>query len=334
MNKADKIKKAVNNVNLNRFRLIFQVIAFGLLVYGGYLGVDLGNKLPTFSCVYDTSGRGGVCFLGTFQYSLNKTWQTLMGFTGIMFLVSFVTFVLWFLVFNKAWCGYICPLGTMQDWVTKLRQRLKVDYSGYTWVVRDKLKQIKWILLVLLILLPLGISNSLAGLPKFSPDMSMPFCKICPARILVPLFTGNINQFYIDFSSKTAIVMTALGMTVLGISLAGSFVKKRFFCLFCPMSALHYIFSKMALLKLQKDGSKCTRCGDCYRACDMEIREIADDVESKNIVKEDCMMCFKCVAACPEKDALEVRFLNLPIFTSTEEGFLKRQGIRKENHDE
>ena len=119
-------------------------------------------------------------------------------------------------------------------------------------------------------------------------------------------------------------IMTALGMLITGLFLAGSFVKKRFFCFFCPMSALQYLFSKPALLNLKKDGDKCTRCGDCYRVCDLEIKEIADEVERSRIMQDDCIMCLKCVADCPEEGALKATFAGIPIFESTEQGFIKR----------
>ncbi|HLD23659.1 MAG TPA: 4Fe-4S dicluster domain-containing protein, partial [Sulfuricurvum sp.] len=159
-------------------------------------------------------------------------------------------------------------------------------------------------------------------------------CDICPGRMMIPAFTGHFNQFYIDFSSKTDLVMTTLGMIIVGLFLVGSVVKKRFFCYFCPMAALQHIFSKPALLKLYKDGAKCTKCGDCYRACDMDILEIADDVTSKNLVTEDCTLCLKCVAACPEEGCLEANFAGLSIFESTKEGFILRMAMdqHKENH--
>jgi ferredoxin-type protein NapH len=147
---------------------------------------------------------------------------------------------------------------------------------------------------------------------------------ICPGRTIFPLFSGDFSQMAIDMSSITKMVFTTLGLLITGIFLAGSFIKKRFFCLFCPMSGFHYIFAKAALLRLSKDGSKCTRCGNCYRACDVGIRAIADDLEHKNIVKDDCMMCFKCVEMCPEEGCLKVKFLGLPIYEATEEGFFKR----------
>jgi polyferredoxin len=254
------------------------------------------------------------------------TWSRFIGSSGLRLLKGFLVFAGLSLLFSKAWCGYICPLGTIQDWITKIRKHLHIRFSIYGETTFKGLKKIKYILLFLLIIIPLGASNSLLWLPRFSHDVFPPFCKICPGRIVLPLFTGDTSQIYIDFSTKTALVMTALGMVVAGVFFTGSFVKKRFFCLFCPMSALLYIFSKAPVLRLNKEGAKCTKCGNCYRVCDVGIKEIADDITNRNVVKDDCMMCFKCVEACPEEGCLKVSFLNIPIFISTETGFFKRYG--------
>ncbi len=320
-----KLRTAVNNVNLRRFRFWLQVAFFVLLVYGGYFAVNLGNNLPTFACGFNQEGRGGVCFLLPLQHLLSGNWSTLFGYAGIGVLTAFLFFTLWFVVLNKGWCGFACPLGTIQDWITTLRTRLGIRYSRYSEGQFRSLTVIKYILLALTILIPLGIGGAL--LPH---TMGTPFCEICPGRMIIPLFTGDASQLTIDFSSKTTMVLTALGMLITGLFIVGAFVKKRFFCFFCPMSALHYLFSKPALLNLKKDGDKCTRCGDCYRVCDMEIKEIADDVEQSRIMQDDCILCLKCVAACPEEGALKVTFVGMPIFESTEEGFMKRMNLHQE----
>ncbi|WP_127477439.1 4Fe-4S binding protein [Sulfurivermis fontis] len=314
-----RIRDAVNSVDLRRFRFWLQLFFFVLLVYGGYLAVNLGQYLPTFACGFNQEGRGGICYLLPLQHQLAMSWKTLFSWAGLMVLQGFLFFALWFFVLNKGWCGYVCPLGTLQDWITSLRARLGIRYSRYTEGQFRRLSLIKYLLLALMILIPLGIGGAL--LPH---DMGTPFCDICPGRMIIPMFTGDFSQLTIDFSTKTTMVMTALGMLVTGLFLAGAFFKKRFFCFFCPMSALHYLLSKPALLRLKKDGAKCTRCGDCYRVCDMEIREIADEVKDPRIMQDDCIMCLKCVAHCPEPGALKATFAGIPIFESTEYGFIKR----------
>ncbi|PKM42972.1 MAG: 4Fe-4S ferredoxin [Gammaproteobacteria bacterium HGW-Gammaproteobacteria-1] len=314
-----RLKDAVNGVDLNRFRFWLQLAFFVFLVYGGFFAVELGNQLPTFSCGYNSEGRAGMCYLMSLQHQLAWPWPKLFGVAALTVATGLGVFLLWFAVLNKAWCGFACPLGTLQDWITALRRRLGVRYSRYTQGQFRRLTTIKYLLLALALLLPLGIGGGM-----LSKDLRTPFCDICPARMIIPTFTGNFSHWTIDFSTKTAMAMSALGLIVTGLFFIGAFVKKRFFCFFCPMSALHYLFSRLALLRLRKDGAKCTRCGDCYRVCDMEIREIADEVDRPQIMMDDCTLCLKCVASCPEEGALKATFAGIPIFESTERGFVKR----------
>jgi polyferredoxin len=316
-----KIKNFINNMNLIRFRFWIQLISFVLFVYGGYFAIELGSRLPIFACPYNGESAGA-CYMIPLQHQLAMPTEILLGGAGISFIVGFLTFLFWFIFLNKAWCGYVCPFGTFQDWLTSLRKSLGIRYSTYTQNQFEKLSKIKYIFLVIVLLTPL-----LMGVGALGSEWSAAYCKMCPARIISPMFSGDFSQWAIDFSTKTAMVLTAIGMILAGLFLAGSFVKKRFFCFFCPMSALHYIFSKVSFVQLRKDGSKCTRCGDCYSVCDMQIKDIADDVMSTNILRDDCILCLKCVAACPEDDALHFDIFNLHAFSSTKEGFAKRMGM-------
>ncbi len=318
-----RIQTYINSANISRFRVVFQILAFLLLIYGGYASIHIGTSIPTFACPYNQESPG-TCYLISAQHQLHNTWADLSGFRGKAFLIGFFTFIGLFLVINKAWCGYVCPLGTLQDWITKLRSLLGVKYSRYDDLSFKRLKTIKFVLLFLLVVIPLGMSNSLFGLPLLSHDLGAPFCQICPGRVITPLFIGDISQVNIDFTNTTTMVMSALGILVLALFFVGSYFKRRFFCFFCPMSALHSLFSRIGFLRLNKKGENCTRCGNCYRVCDVGIKAIADDLEHTFMVKDDCMMCLKCVEACPENDCLKATFLSVPVYSSTEEGFFKR----------
>ncbi|NTU50542.1 MAG: 4Fe-4S binding protein, partial [Desulfobulbaceae bacterium] len=290
MKKIEAIRTAVNNVQFNRFRFLLQLFLFVLLTYGGYLAIDFGKSLPTFVCGYNKEGRIGMCYLMTLQHQMQWPWEKLFGAAGLTVLSGFGIFCLWFVVLNKGWCGFVCPVGTIQDWITSLRRLTGIRYSRYSWEEFKWLAQIKYLLLALMFIIPLGI-----GAGWFNKDLRSPFCMICPGRMVIPLFTADFSQLSLDFSTKTNIIMSGLGLVVLGLFVVGAFVKKRFFCFYCPMGALHYLLSKPALLRLRKDGSKCTRCGDCFRVCDQEIKDIADDVDKKEIMTDDCILCMKCV---------------------------------------
>ncbi len=325
MKKLKDLKKYIDNSNVSRFRFWIQIISFFIFVYGGYFFIEIGSRLPLFSCPYVPGSPGG-CYLVGAQHELNTSWSTLFSPRGISILKSLGIFFIFFIFLNKAWCGFVCPLGTLQDWITRLRKSLGFSFVRYNEMSFKKLKLIKYFILVLLILIPLAINNSFFGLPELPYGMNTPFCQICPARIILPLFNGDTSQIFIDFTNPSRLILTSLGLMIAALFLVGSFVKKRFFCFFCPMSALQFLFSKIGILRLIKDGDKCTRCGNCSRVCDIGITEIADDVLSKNIVKDDCMMCFKCVEVCPEENALKVKVVSFDIFNATEEGFFKRYG--------
>ncbi len=316
-----KLRRFLDNGDLRRFRTIVQILAFVLLVYGAYFSIHLGNEIPVLSCGFDRE-NGGICYLLPLQHQLAMPTGVLFSMAAMGVLIGLATFLLWFIVFNKAWCGFVCPLGAMQDWLTALRKFFGIRYSSYNQEQFNRLKVIKYVLLVLTLLLPVAIGAGLIG-----REWSAAFCEICPGRMITPLFVGDTSQWTIDFSTKTSMILTALGMVFTGMFIAGAFFKKRFFCFFCPMSALHYTFSKLSIFKLKKDGGKCTKCGDCYNVCDMQIKDIADDVESRDILRDDCILCMKCIAACPEEGCLEAKMAGFTIFQSTKEGFAKRMQV-------
>ncbi|SFP04866.1 4Fe-4S binding protein [Hydrogenimonas thermophila] len=319
-----KLYEKIQKLDIRKLRFWIQLLTFILFVYGGYLAIDFGRELPIFSCGYNEE-KGGMCYFMPLQHQLARPYERLFSFASIGVLTAFLTFLVWFIIFNKAWCGYVCPLGTLQDWITAIRKRLHIPYSSYSENTYRHLKKIKYIFLFIVLIFPLLLGSGI-----LDGEWRGAFCKMCPGRLITPMFTGDFSQWSIDFSSNTAIFLTAFGIAFTILFFVGSFLKKRFFCFFCPMSAMHYILSPLAILKLKKSGDKCTKCGDCYRVCDMQIKDIADDVESTNILRDDCILCLKCVAACPEEDALRLDIVNMALFRSTKGGFAKRMGFEGE----
>lgn len=308
-------------MTVQNLRLFSQFVFFVLLTYGGLFAIDLGSRLPTFSCAY-VPDNGGGCFLVGFQHMLSRPFPEFLGEQGIRLLKSIGIVALWAVVINKAWCGWICPFGLLQDLLTRLRNFIFIDMTRFGWVARKRYKSVKYVFLALLILIPLGIGN---GVPGLTRDWTAPFCQICPARPLMPLFAGDFSEFHIDFSSWPGMALTTIAIVLVGLLFTTAFVKRRFLCSYCPMLAVLSLFDKVGFLSLRKDGQRCTRCGNCSRACPMEIREIEEEKIKSNLVTQDCILCLKCVDACPENQALEARFLGIPVYTASADGFLKRQ---------
>lgn len=299
---------------LYRARFIIQSISFAVLIYGGRLGLRLGHFLPCFACPY-AGGCSGHCYLMALQgpyWGFQMPFAEFISIWGMRALGMFVGFFLLVIVFSKIWCGWICPFGTLQDWISSVRKRFNIRESQFSWSLRDKLKPVKYILLILLIVVPVLIAN--AGL---SSDFNLPFCQICPGKPLLPVFEGNFRYFAIDSVNPVTTVMSILSIILAAGIVVGVIFKDRFFCIFCPLLALMSIFGKLGFAKLKKNGGACSGCGNCQRVCPVDIREVHLEKKKEDVLTEDCMLCLRCAEACPQDNALSFKFLNKTIFSSS-----------------
>ena len=174
---------------VERIRQICQHLSFILFLYGGRIGIDLGSSLPCFSCPY-VNGCAGHCYLMVLQRSyvgFQTGFEMIFSSAFVNILWPFVLFLIFFMPLSKIWCAWLCPFCLFQDWITMIRKKLNIRGITMTRQTRKKLKPIKYILLVLMILIPLSIAN--LGL---HPDWKLPFCQICPARPILPMFVGGL----------------------------------------------------------------------------------------------------------------------------------------------
>ncbi|MFH1440434.1 MAG: 4Fe-4S binding protein [Candidatus Omnitrophota bacterium] len=299
-------------MKIARLRFLVQSLSFAVLTYGGGFGLRLGNFLPCFSCPY-VGNCSGNCYLMALQgphWGAEINFIQIISFWGLRALGIFAGFLLLTLLFSKTWCGWICPFGTLQDWISLLRKKFSIRESQFSWGLRDKLKPVKYILLFLLIIIPFLIAN--AG---FHPDFRFPFCQICPAKPLMPVFKGNFGYFAIDMTNPITTIMTLLSIILASVILIGIIFKERFFCMICPLLALISLFDKIGFIQLRKKMDACIGCRNCQRVCPVDIRDVHLDKE--NILTQDCILCLKCVESCPRDNALSLKFLNKTIFSSS-----------------
>jgi polyferredoxin len=238
-------------------------------------------------------------------------------------LITLGTFLIFFVVLNKAFCGWICPLGTFQEILQTIGQKLGLQrHESLPRDLVTRIRPVKWFILLLLVFaFPL-----LTGMGMLNHDLGDPFCRICPSRILTTLATGDTTQLYLDTANTTTIVMSLLGDLLFGLMIALALTVRQPFCRICPMLALHAVFRKIGLLRLVKQGTpRCERCGLCAKACPMDIQEIHTDMQSRNVTFEDCTLCGRCVEFCPDKDALQLKYTVFPVFSSSPEYFKQRK---------
>jgi len=320
-------------MNLSVLRKLVQIAAFVFFVYGGvvtgyYLEDKLSGALPALSCAYDHQGAD-LCTLIPFQHQMDhrlgdaiaKGGNLMMGILPT--LITLGTFLLLFVFLNKAFCGWVCPLGTFQEFLQMLGQKLGLQRrESLDAGLVKRIRPVKWFILLLLVFgFPL-----LAGIGMVNHDLGDPYCKICPSRLLTSLATGDGSQLHVDTASTTTLVLSLTADFLFGLMIALALTVRQPFCRICPMLALHAVFRKLGLLRLVKNATpRCDRCGLCAKACPMDIREIHTEMEQRNVTFEDCTLCGRCVEFCPDKDVLQLKYTVFPVFRSSPDYFKTRK---------
>ncbi|MES9969787.1 MAG: 4Fe-4S binding protein [Candidatus Thiodiazotropha sp.] len=319
--------------NLSVVRKLVQIVTFIFFVYGGvltgyYLEDKISGALPALSCAYDLQGSD-LCTLIPIQHQMDhRLGETIVEggnlVMGIMpTLITLGTFLLFFVVLNKAFCGWVCPLGTFQEFLQIIGQKLGLQrHESLSGDLVNRIRPVKWFILLLLVFaFPL-----LTGMGMLNHDLGDPFCRICPSRILTTLAVGETTQLHVNTANTTTIVLSLLADFIFGLMIALALTVRQPFCRICPMLALHAVFRKIGLLRLVKNATpRCDRCGLCAKACPMDIREIHTDMESRNVTFEDCTLCGRCVEFCPEKDVLQLKYTVFPVFSASPQYFKQRK---------
>ncbi len=227
--------------------------------------------VPGFNC-YSCPGAVGACPLGSVQNALGSSKTNTIAYV-------FGIIVLFGLILGRTICGFLCPMGLLQDLIYKIKSK-KVKKSRVTRI----LSYFKYVvLIVFIILVPLAYSKTVT-LPAF--------CQfICPV--------GTLSGFALLSNPSNAGELASLAVLftwkfcVLVLIIIGSIFVYRLFCRFlCPLGALYSLFSRLALLGIKLDKKSCIDCGLCIKTCKVDIKRVGD---------HECIQCGQCVAVCPTK---------------------------------
>lgn len=182
-------------------------------------------------------------------------------------------------IFRRSFCGYICPLGAMQESFGKIGKAIWRTRRPTVPAAVDKpARYLKYVVLVVF-----TVWTSQAAELVIRPyDPWVAFMHITSAEVLTSF---------------------GIGLAVLGVSLAGSVVYERFFCKYlCPMGGFLGLISRFSLFKVRRETATCIDCRACDKACPVNIK--VSEVET--VASAECISCNECVDACPVKDTLHV----------------------------
>lgn len=236
-----------------------------------YTGAAKNLCVPGLNC-YSCPGAVGACPLGALQNALaGSNVRAPYYVLGMLMLLG--------LIFGRVVCGFLCPMGLIQELLYKIRTP-KVRRSRFT----RALSWVKYVILaVFVVVIPLYYALKDFPLPAF--------CKyICPAGTLEgavgllsnPANADRFSMLNLLFAQKFVILVLILAACV--------FVFRAFCRFLCPLGAIYGLFTKVALLGVQVDGAKCVDCGKCTRCCKCDVRRVGD---------HECIQCGECIGVCP-----------------------------------
>jgi polyferredoxin len=218
-------------------------------------------------------------------------------------------------IVGKALCGWICPIGFIQDIITTLKNKLdfvspRAHKSG---------KKFKYFLLFLTFLfsgtlgLALYSGTGLEYKNALGPFATGPFTIISPDGTLfgtVPALIRLASENIASILSKPPTIqevwnqltkvppLLALRLLILLGFFGAAWKVPRFWCRYvCPTGALMAILQKHSLAGIKRDPVKCTKCPHCEIKCPMQINIL--DLSWEKFNDPECIMCMECIDACP-----------------------------------
>jgi polyferredoxin len=267
--------------------------------------------LPIKSCRFS---RQTGTFRGCFMHFVSECigWATPLR----LVIPHILLFVILAVLLGRLWCGWVCPLGFIQDILNIVRKNIKLKPFFLSPKTKGILKGISYVLLISIIVLSI-----ISAIPAFSwalrKQVYLSVCQMCPSRYIFPYLGGwpivhNFVPLGYGIFTTVSIIFTLL--------FVASFFIKRTWCRICPSGLLLSFFNRGGLLNKKKDVLKCTRCGICVEVCPLQNREIYLEKKKENVDYASCIHCFQCVDACPEDGCLKVKFLGKVIFKSKFKG--------------
>ena len=192
-------------------------------------------------------------------------------------LVLLVALVLLTLVASRGFCGWICPFGSLQEWLGLLGRRVFKKRFNPTGPLDRALRYLKYVVLA-----------GVIGLTWHTGA----------------LVFRDYDPFLAFFHLGKGIDELKWAYLVLGVVLAGSLYIERFFCKYaCPLGAALGLLGRIGLTKIHREPADCKGCNLCHTKCHAHV-----DFLSHTVIQDsECNHCMDCVVDCPRPNVLSVR---------------------------
>ncbi len=279
-----------------RIRQAVQILAFASFVYLLFAALQRRAAFPLADLFFRFDALAA---LGAMLAS--RSWVPRLA-------LATVTLALTLLV-GRVWCGWLCPLGTLLEWVGFRSARRSAAKVSPGWRVAKNL-----ILLLILVAALLGNLSLLALDPialltrtataAVLPSLNYAVTSVERAFYAIPFLRPLVD--WVETWLRGPVLPAEQPVFLQNVVLAALFVAvlalnalaDRFWCRYlCPLGALLGLLSKVSLLR-PVIGQACNRCARCADICRLRAIQAERGYE---IVPSECTVCLDCLATCPEQ---------------------------------
>lgn len=180
----------------------------------------------------------------------------------VLSLVRIAIFLGLTVIFGRGFCGYVCPLGAVQELTSMKRFKSKLDYNRK---YKNRKNYLRWVFFGIY-----AIFSVILGLE-------------------VTLFMNPINGFLIFWTTPNIMILMAFFLLLIIIPIS-IFIYRPYCRFFCPFGALACLLGRISPLKIRRTAA-CVECNICEKIC--------PTLEGfKHSAKGECYLCNRCIDFC------------------------------------
>jgi polyferredoxin len=293
----------------NKTKLVFQVAVVGLILVLLIMGLR-GTELEKYCPFGGIMSLGSKLWMGSMSCSMGST-QVFMG----------IALLLGVILFSKLFCGYLCPIGTVTEWLNKLYAKVgkNITLRG----IWDRvLRAGKYVLLFFTAYFTITTSELwckkfdpyYASVSGFDGDVVMwagiltiisviflsVFIRFFWCKYACPL--GALSNLFQNAMIVIPVILLYVVLVVSGVKLDILWLILLLCIIGAAIEIFRFKFFTLSPFKIHVDKNHCISCELCDNACPLGIEVSKYD----EVDHPDCTLCLDCVKSCQTDSAISL----------------------------
>ncbi len=229
-----------------------------------------------------------------------------------LFLIAVLLLIL--LLSNRFFCGWICPIGSIQDACAAIPTK-KRKFKIKTHKTLLNIKYV-FIIIIIIIIFPLGITKNANILfyidfkTQLGTFAQQPIGFFSLSEFIFVYFPSLVQNIFLPAQFGALEFGGYVILLIYSLIIALSVWYPRIYCRYiCPFAAISSAVTEYSFLKLARNPVKCvgrSECGICEDVCPKQIR-ILDEPFNFFTGRGECNFCLACKEKCPY-DAVDIKF--------------------------